>query len=212
MADLTAAGIGAGANLVGGILQSVAASRAGQEMLQAMAREMQRQQEYRNLAFGTFQPALQGRGVETARQQIQEGADQRQGYFQQVGQSKLGVHQDSTARGRAQYKLSGQNRANLGGYSDWAIKQMIANIRAQDELNRLSSFAGGTAQVFPYRMYDAQHSQDALALVGGLISSIGGSAPAWSQFGGQAPTGSVFGTKQMFDAPQGFGQNFGNYA
>ena len=198
-----AAGAGAAANVIGGIVQMIAAKKAGQEMYEATQREMDLQNKFRNQAFTTFQPAVGTRGVETAREQIGAGADQRQDFYGKVGQSKLGLNEQKSNRGQAQYQLSGQNRANLGGYSDWALQQMISSIRTQDELNRLSSFAGGQAQVFPYKMSDAQHSQDNLAAIGGLISSIGGSAPAWSSFSG-APQ------QQQKPMLGGWGENFGS--
>lgn len=169
-------GIGAGANVVGGLMQSIAASQANKAMADEFTRELQRQQRYRNQAFGTFESALPQMGVETAREQIGQGAEKRQNFFQDVGQTQFGPTENRTKRDRLEYQQSSQARANLGGYSDWALNQMISKIRTQDELNRLSSFAGGTAQVFPYRMQEAQHSWDELAFWGKLIASIGGGA------------------------------------
>ena len=171
----------------------------------ALRREMERQQGYRNEALGAFQPGTTQRGAETAETQIQQGAQHRQGLYDTVGSAQFGTKPAATARDQASYKLKGMARARLGGYSDWALDQMIANIRVQDQLNKISNFAGGTAQVFPYRMFDAQHSADDLAMVGGLISSIGGSAPAWGQMFGSAPkTGSAGG----IGVPSNFSSSF----
>lgn len=180
-------GIGAGANLVGGTVQAVAASLAAQAMQREFEREMLRQQRYRNEAFGGLQPYLPTLGVETARQQIAQGAQNRMNLFGQVGQAPLALGAQPNQVEQARYGLLGQARANLGGYSDWQLNQMINAIRAQDELNRISSFSRGTAQVFPYRMYDAQHSQDQLAFFGNLISSLGGSAGNWASLFGTGP-------------------------
>ena len=182
------AAIGAGASVVGGLMQAIAASNASRAMNRAFERELSRQEGYRNQAFDVFQPALEQRGVETARDQIDQGSQRRQALYAKVANAPLALGgQPDSARERANYTLLGRNRANLGGYSDWALDQLISNIRSQDELNKVSSFAGGTAGVFPYRLSDAQHSSDDLALIGSLISSIGGSAPALQQYFGAPP-------------------------
>ncbi|SRR6266496_1502759 len=184
-------GIGAGASVVGGIMQSIAASQAAKAMAQAFRNEIAAQEKYRGQAYaGTFEPTLQQRGVETAREQIGQGAQKRQDVYQSVGQVPFGVPSKlgPTNRTQASYSLLGKNRAQLGGYSDWALNQMISNIRAQDQLNKISNFASGTAQVFPYKMFEAQHSADELAAWGNLISSVGGSSQGWNQLFGQPPT------------------------
>jgi hypothetical protein len=180
------------------------AKRAQEE---EFAREIQRQQRYRNEAFGTFQPSLRGRGVETAREQIGEGAQKREDFYGKVGETQFGVGGGPNERDKALYGLLGKGRAQLGGYSDWALNQLISNIRTQDELNRISNFAGGTAQVFPYRMEEASHAGDELAFWGSLIASLGGGAGSF--IGGGGGGRGFGGGGQMFDAPQGFGQSFG---
>jgi len=186
-------GIGMGANLAGGLMQSVAATMAKHAQEQEFQREIQRQQKYRNEAFNTFQPAVQQRGVETARTEIGQGAQNREANYQQIGQTKFGVGGGPSERDKALYGLLGKGRANLGGYSDWALNRMIANIRTQDELNRISNFAGGTAGVFPYRMEQAGHEGDQLAFWGSLIASLGGGAGSFIPQGNQGPAfGSIY--------------------
>jgi len=182
-------GAGAGAQLVGGIMQMIAAKQAQGEMGDALQRELRAQQVFRNQALGVFQPHLQTRGVETARTQIEEGSQKRQQEYGRVGETKFGTGQNDkgSSRGQAQMQMRGQARGQLGGYSDWQLRQMIDNIRAQDELNRISNFAGGQANIFPYKMQDAQHSADDLAAMGGLIASLGGGAANMAQIYGGAP-------------------------
>lgn len=181
-------GIGAGANVVGGAIQAFAAAQARKAMAHAYRTEMQRQEGFRNKAFGVFQPALVSRGVEQARTDIAQGAQHReQNYEQAAAPSFSAAGPSASARDMANYDLTGHLRAQLGGYSDWALENMIRGIRSQDELNKISNFAGGVAQVYPYRAYDAQHSQDSLAALGNMISSIGGSAQGWSQLYGTGP-------------------------
>jgi hypothetical protein len=182
-------GIGSAANVVGGLMQAVAASQAAQAQHTELKRELQRQQGFRNEALDTFQTGLDNRSAETAETQIQAGADKRNAAFEQVGRQQfgLGKQPNMSTRDQALYKLKGMSRARLGGYSDWGLDQWINNLRTQDQLNKISNFAGGTAQVFPYRMDDAQHSMDELAFWGNLISSIGGSAANWAQMFGGSP-------------------------
>jgi hypothetical protein len=209
-----AIGAGAAANVVGGLLQSVAASMAKRAQEQEFSREIQRQQRLRNEAFGTFQPSLQTRGVETARSQIAEGAQKREAFYDKVGQTRLGLGEGPTKRDKGLYDLLGRTRANLQGYSDWALDQLISNIRTQDELNRIASFASGEAGVFPFRMEEAGHAGDELAFWGALISSLGGGASSFipqgtstrntrgSAFGGQgSPPNTGFGVPYDFTSP-----------
>lgn len=205
-------GIGAGANLVGGTMQMIAASIAAQKMREQFLNEMQRQGAYRNQAFGALEGVLPQRGVEAARTSIAEGAANRRNFYGQVGAAPLAIGGGPSTRDRAAYSLAGANRAQLGGYSDWALDQMIKQIRLQDELNKVSNFAGGMAGVFPYLMYDAQHSQDKLAAAGNLISSIGGGAQGWSQLFGQPPQSTYGAQPYKFQPPPwaGAADNGGN--
>jgi hypothetical protein len=208
-----AMGVGMGAQLVGGIMQMIAAKQAQGEMGDELKREMRQQQGFRNQALGVFQPHLQTRGVETARTQIAEGSQKRQQEYGRVGQTKLGVGQNDggSARGQAQLQMRGQARGQLDGYSAWQLQQMITNIRAQDELNRISNFAGGQANIFPYKMQDAQHSADDLAAMGGLVASLGGGAANMAQvYGGAPPTSGVNASGLASPRVDGWGSNFGS--
>lgn len=213
---MTAGGYGAIANVAGGIIQSIAASKARKEMEQAMQDFMRQQKGYRGDAMEVFQPSLEYRGVENARTQLKQGADTRKAEFDRVGQTPMGINSvGPSARDNAYLGMRGQARANLGAYSDWQLLQDINNLRTQQELNKISNFAGGNAQVFPARMEDASHSYDELAFWGNLISSVGGSAGAWGgMFGadaGKKAGGSFFGGQNPAVDDNGFGANFGGY-
>src|SRR5206468_2038209 len=94
---------------------------------------------------------------------------------------------------------SGMQRSKVGSVNDWQLDQMINRIRTQQDLDKISNFARGTSQIFPYRMYEAQHSMDELAFWGNLISSIGGGGGnMMSTFGGGGPP------TTMYQAPQGY--------
>lgn len=182
-------GIGAAASVVGSIVQMIAARRANEEMNRAFRLEQSQQEGFRNQAFSGLERSLPGQGVEAARTQIGQGQQRRQQAYERINTAPLGIGgQGQTTRDKAQYSMRGEARGKLGGYSDWQLNQAINKIRTQDELNKISSFSGGQAQVFPYLMQDAQHSQDSLAGIGQLIASIGGSAGAlgasspWSNY------------------------------
>lgn len=182
-------GVGAAANVVGGLIQSVAASKAAKNMEKEFQHELNRQAKFSNEATTKFQGGLEGRSAETAEDQIDSGRKGRIASYDAILNAPFGIGSvGPTSADRAFLNLTGQSRAALGGYSDWQLDQLISNIRLNEELSRISNFAGGTASVFPYRMQDAQHSMDELAFLGQLVSSIGGSAGDWSKsFGGSGP-------------------------
>lgn len=204
-------GYGAIASAGGGFIQALAAGLAANAMRNATANQLDLQNRFRNEALiGTFQPRLQTSGVETAREQIATGKQNREQAYGRVQNTRLSTGPDRrTGRDAQAYKLSGSNRAGLGGYSDWQLEQMIANIRAQDELNRISNFAGGEARVFPQKLDAARHEFDSLAFIGQLVSSLGGAAGNYSQlFGaGAQPQPALFDAGSNFNTAQ-----FGGYA
>lgn len=211
-------GYGQAAQLVGGLMQSVAAGQANKAVKREVKREIGRQQRYRSQAFGEVQESLPGRGVEAAREQLAEGSKKRQDFFNQVGQTSFGQG-GMDNRSMQNYQLMGANRANLGAYNDWALNQMINNIRVQDELNKISNFSAGTASVFPARVQDAQHSWDELAFWGSLIGSIGGGSSSFLPSQGAPQMGSstyALPNMQTYPMNQGFDsintQSFANYA
>lgn len=211
---MTGAAIGAGANLVGGTMQAIAASQAAKAMGKATQRELQRQRGYSNEALSTYDQFLPSQGAESAMESVQKGADTRKALDKFLLSLQMGPNGQGAMQGRdlSQLRLRGNARATLGGYSDWALDRLLKQIRTQNDLNKISNFAAGTASIFPYRMYDAQHSQDELAFWGQLIQSVGGGGGSFgSAFGGgQAPQGGAM--QGGLDAGAGFGQGFANFA
>lgn len=207
---------GAAAQVLGQVLQAVAANKARHKMEEAYKQEMKRQRGFRNEAFGVVEGAFPQMGVETAREQMGAGQAHRESLYEQVGQIPFSPNQPvgmgPTESDKANIGMAGQARAKLGSYTDWQLDQMINNIRTQNELNRIVNFSGGEAQVFPWRMYDAQHSADALDFAGNALSSLGG---AVSGFGGLSlPTkktsfGSAGGS--MYDLPRDFQNQYEVY-
>ncbi len=203
-------GVGAAANVVGGLIQSVAASKAAKNMAKQFAKEQNRQAGHSNEATIAFQGGLGERSAETADEQIDSGKNERAASYNAILSTPFGVgNVGPTSSDRAFLNLTGQSRAALGGYSDWQLDQLISNIRLNEELNRITNFAGGDASVFPYRMNDAQRSMDELAFLGQLVSSIGGSAGDWSKsFGGPPATGG--GGGQPLNGQISWGDTFQN--
>lgn len=193
----------------GSAIQGIAGNLAAAEMDQVARREMMNQNRYRNQSFGLWQPAVQQQGVEQAQLDLQQGRDRRMDAYNQMGQTQLGINDQTSQRGQIAGQLQGQNRAALGAYSDWKLNDMIRKIRLQDELNKISNFSAGDASVFPGLMSDAQHSQDELAMWGKIIAGLGGAA---SGFGAMNPTagggGGGMGSIGGIDAGSGFGGQF----
>jgi hypothetical protein len=198
--------IGAAANVVSGIMQSIAASQANRKMFQAFEKELKKQGGYRGQAFtglGQYLPSL---GVETAQQQMQQGAQQR---VQDYGAARvpMGFGEGPTPRDLSYLDMVGQNRAKLSSYGDWGTQQALGRSRYEEGLRRIEDTARGSLNVFPYEMYKAQHSMDELAFWGNLISSVGGSAGSWQSLFGTGPQGAGAPTQpsqNLYDLPQGY--------
>jgi len=174
--------------IAGGVIESVAASRAAQEMRDETAREIRRQTKYRNEGFSALGATIPSQGVESARESIADNTAKREGKYQDANQRKF----DTTGSGPSQRDqmaigMSGSARANLGAYSDWQLNQMIKRIRLQEKLNKISSFSGGEAQIFPSRLSDAQHSQDELGAFGAFLGAAGGAGSSYAAYAKQNP-------------------------
>lgn len=213
---MSMSGAGAAAGVVGGFMQSVAATMESRAMFQAFQAELARQHGYNDQAYGAFQQSLPGQGSEAAQTQIGAGQTQRESDYGQLENSSLlaggGGQAGGSATDKAALQLSGAARARVGGYGDWKVNQMIDSIRTKDTLDKISNFAGGTASVFPYRMYAAQHSQDELDMWGKAISSIGGgsfspsaSAPSMGAPSGGQMQNAMVGSGVGYDGSNGQG-------
>lgn len=170
-----------GTQIVGGELQGWAALLEQQAMYDALQKQMQQQYGYQQQAYGGLSSYLPSLGVESANQKLGQAATTRVGDYQAIGQRPLGTGTGGTAADQAQLGLAGQQRANLGAYSDYSLGQSIGSNRMQDLLTRIASRAKGSSQVFPYQLQDAQHSQDMMAAIGSAISSLGGGQTNYSQ-------------------------------
>lgn len=190
--------------IAGGVIESVAASRAAQEMRDETGREIRRQSKYRNQGFSELGQVIPTQGVESARQAIADNAGKRTEKYASANEQKF----DTTGGGPSERDkvaigLSGSARANLGAYSDWQLNQMIKRIRLQEKLNKISSFSGGEAQIFPSRLSDAQHSQDELGAFGAFLGSAGGAGSSYAAYAKQNPNVATAYNKGYDYSPQG---------
>lgn len=177
----------------GGIMQSIAANQVAQAMKAAFLRNIYQQQAYGQKMQNVFQDGLMSNHTrESADRALQVGHDTRVGQYAQANAMPMSLQGNtlttSSQRDANATALAGEHRGTLGAYSDWQLQQMIKNIRTQDALNKLANFSQGDENLYQYKLYDAQHSQDKLAMAGALLSSFGGGAGGFSQFS-QAPSG-----------------------
>jgi hypothetical protein len=187
---MSAGGYGAAANVVGGIMQAIAANQEQKAMFSEFQKELTRQGSYRAQAYTGWEDFLPQLGADQARDTMAKAAATREGSYADLanlpGTQYGGGPTES--RDRAYFDITGRNRAKLSAYSDWINSRNIGQQREQQGLTKIANFAQGTASVFPYREYQAQHSWDELAFWGQLISSIGGTATNYGQLFGGAPS------------------------
>lgn len=213
--------IGAGASVVGGIMQSIAATQENKAMMAAFQQELKNQLGFQDQAYGSWMGGLPAQGAEAAGKAIDTGASKAQGVYSQVNSMPLiagggsGSSPESGAYASTDKAALGQEgavRSRIGGMSDWQLGKAINDIKTRDAINRVNFRSQGDAQVFPYKMYAAQHSQDELDFWGKTISSIGGGGgsgmsasqpPSMSQMQGSANPMLLDGGTGMY-MPQGW--------
>lgn len=198
---------GAVTNVIGGEMQGWAAKLAQMATTEEMQNELKRQSGFRRDATGQLFQYLPQLGAEYAGQQLTQGADARNARYAEGYAAPLvaGMEKKGQAGDAAAIELMGKERAKLGAYGDWQSNQSIGDSRLQEQLNRVYSKSGGQASIFPYRLQRAQHSQDMLAAIGQMISSIGGGSTNFSQLYGGSAAGQQ---QQGYTASQGV--NFSN--
>jgi hypothetical protein len=201
-------GAGGYANIIGGVLQSLAATNAQRAMYRAFESEMARQGQYRGQAVTSMNQYLPTLGSEQAGQDMAQGVTRRENAYATGRDQSLRQGAEHTSRDDAYYDLTGHNRARMAAYGDWGLAQGIRGGREAQTLDKITNFAQGDSSVFPYRMYKAQHSMDQLAFFGQLISSLGGGSTSMGQNmsqppqGGQSPSG-PYPREQMYGQPVG---------
>lgn len=169
------------ASIVGGAMQGIAATQENRAMTQAFNQELQAQLGLSDQAYGTLLGSLPQQGAEAAGKYIDQGAQDAQQQYTSLQNTPLLASGDSNIGGgmygatdKAALQQEGAARSKISGLSNWKLNNMINDIKTSDAINRVNFRSQGLNQVFPYKMYAAQHSQDELAAWGQMISSIGG--------------------------------------
>ena len=189
-----AMGAGMAANFLGAVMQAIAASQAAKEMDRVYTDYTHRNNRYTKQAQQTYEGSLPARERSAADAEIAQGAAGRQATYDRMAATPMSMTpgQGPTSLDKASAGMVGANRAALGGYSDWAINQAIRDLRTQQQLNQISNFAGGMANVMPYELDDAKNSWNELAFHGQMLQSLGGAASNFgSLYGGNSPMSSA---------------------
>lgn len=211
---------GAIATGVGGELQGTANYWDKMEQYQTYLNELKRQGVWQGQATDALNQRIGTADAGTAQKEIGQGAANRVAAYNAAGATPLAIPTAttmSTSMGadKAYAGLMGQNRAALGGYSDWGLQQAINNINAQRTLRAIEDTAGGYARnVYPYSLYEAQHKWDMLAAAGQFLQMA---APAASMAGAAATQGGQQQVPTYMNQVGDYGQGFGttqyqNYA
>lgn len=165
-------------------------------MMREFQKELTRQRGFQGEAYTAFNQQLPMMGSEYAGTEMAKGQANREAAYAKAGATPLTIGHSMfspNAVDQASAGMRGEARAKLGAYGDWRQQAGINSAHFQDTLNRISNFSQGWQQVEPYRMYDAQHSNDELAFWGQLIASIGGSSMNLAQSFGSNPPQSAWG-------------------
>lgn len=179
---MSAAGVAGWTGAIGSAFQQRAALEAEKAASYKQLEEMNRQKEYAQRAQNVITESAKFKGSDNAAELRKQGEANRLQAFDQVGRYNLfgGPAQvqpgapTMLAHDVLRNNTSKKNRAVLGSYGDWALRDMIQNIQVQNELNRIGSFAGGSANVIaPAEINAALHSADTWKIVGGTIAGAG---------------------------------------
>lgn len=185
--------IGMVTNMIGGIMDAIAANQENAAMQSTFNSELAQQGRLGNQAYGTLLASLPSQGADAATAAIDKGAGNRVAAYSTALNTPLYANQgpgDSSpyaATDRAALNLQGSALAKVGGLSDWQLNNAINNIKTNEALRRVNYRASGAAQTYPYQMYDAQHSWDQLSFWGNMLKSIGGGSGGSAQQAGSPP-------------------------
>lgn len=204
-------------------------AKANSEMDAKRNAELLRQRGYQAEADAQFATSLDKSDVETADQQIDTGAAQREAAYanlrnatsgltttparnQPVGEQASGAAARTTssvqATNNAWTNLQGAARARLGGYQDWGLQSNIKDRRASQDLGITATKARQSANVLPLEMQDAAHAGDGLKAWGQLVGALGAVAGMGAAVGaGSAAAGSG---NAALGAGSGTGAEFSN--
>ncbi len=206
--------MGAALSIAGSAAQSGASAHEAIDMAHAFQTEQTRQNRYRTQALGNMNNLTGSSGYGAYQQDSTAGAANRMNLYNQLANTKMSLTPTSgtgDARDVAAEQLAGSAQAKLGGYSDYNQAQNLRQLGNERQLGQIGDFAAGTASVFPYRMYEAQHGWDWLTALGQGLGAIGGAFGGGSgsstNFGGGGPAAGTGGNLSEYS--NGFNPNVG---
>lgn len=164
--------------------QAIGQSQAKRAMESRTRAEMERQRRFREQGAAEFQASLAAGGRDVADEQIAEGTAKRTAEYDAATAVPMGSSTASTlsvvpqqkvgqAGEQAASKLSNRNRGQFMGLSDWQLKQLIKNARANQQLAITANMAQGSANVLPMELQDASHKGDTMAGISQLLNAAG---------------------------------------
>lgn len=179
---MSGAGISAWTTAVGGAIQERARMEADKAVKRAQTAELYKQAEYGKQAGELVDKQAKTQGSESAKQTMAAGQAKREQAFQQAQGVNLfagnGVKMNEADTLRT-HGLA-RNRAVLGSYGDWALRDLISKIQVQNEMNKLYGQAEGQQNIVaPMLENDASHSADAWKMAGGAIAGAGSGVGAY---------------------------------
>lgn len=162
---------------VGGAVQGMAATLAGQKMNEAVASELQRQsKQYQTPALDVTRASITASGLPFALAQMEQGRKKATEAYARTRAVPLATSQPRGVSlggrgGAAWADLVGALRAPLEGYNEFELQQMIKNLRAAQQLGVISQLSAASAKAAPLEVQEAKHKYDWLNTIG---ASIGG--------------------------------------
>lgn len=135
--------------LTGGAIQQRAQIEEDKLVKAARVHQMLTNMEFAKRSGALVQKGAKQQGSEATKQTLQEGRKTREKAFEQVQKTDLfgGGQANQTPQINPQDLLRtqgiGKNRAVLGSYGDWAMRDLISKIQIQNEMNKLNQEIGG---------------------------------------------------------------------
>jgi hypothetical protein len=171
----------------------MAASEAERKKMEDKARaELSRQKGFQRQSQVELQKSIAQSGPDVARKQMDTGKQTLMDQYSKLADLPLAassaaesipVSQSTRGAAESTNQAAQQAQANLGSMDEWTLQQSIKNLRAQQQLGLVSSFARGSQGVLPYELQSAQHSAEGLRAAGMGMSLAGSLAGLYGSLG-----------------------------
>lgn len=163
--------------LLGGATQGTGQYLAGRKQRKVSQQENARQLQNAERAQQISNQNISAHGASAANSALAAGQQQRKQLMQELQGQQLfspSVAPQMNVNARLRNAQQLNSRAALGSYNDWALRQTIQSILAQNELNKLYDQAVGDMALYDTRMDEAGSSYGALQGMGSGLSLAGG--------------------------------------